>query len=131
MIDEISGPHSNEYEDDCFRDVGTCGLIDVYRRFRGAYLLHHQGGGGPAILPLVATLLSPCPQHPPHWYGQGFTVSDLLLYLACGLFITLMTEAATNSEMSVNFYQTTRPDISDDRHILSEIESFLMNGVYN
>jgi hypothetical protein len=25
-----------------FRDVAPCSLVEVYRRFRGAYCLHHQ-----------------------------------------------------------------------------------------
>jgi hypothetical protein len=26
-----------------FWDVSPCSLVEVYRRFRGAYCLHHQG----------------------------------------------------------------------------------------
>jgi hypothetical protein len=26
-----------------FRDVAPCSLVEVYRRFRGAYCLHYQG----------------------------------------------------------------------------------------
>jgi hypothetical protein len=26
-----------------FRDVVSCGLVEVYRRFRGTYCLHYQG----------------------------------------------------------------------------------------
>jgi hypothetical protein len=37
---EISGSHGDEYEHDCL--LGCC-LVKVYRRFRGAYCLHHQG----------------------------------------------------------------------------------------
>jgi hypothetical protein len=29
-----------------FWDVAPCSLVEVYRRFRGAYCLHHQGGDG-------------------------------------------------------------------------------------
>jgi hypothetical protein len=29
-----------------FCDVAPCSLVVVERRFRGAYYLHHQGGGG-------------------------------------------------------------------------------------
>jgi hypothetical protein len=25
-----------------FRDAGPCSLVKIYRRFRGAYCLHHQ-----------------------------------------------------------------------------------------
>jgi hypothetical protein len=28
-------------------DVAPCSLVEVYRRFRGAYCLHHQGDDHP------------------------------------------------------------------------------------
>jgi hypothetical protein len=28
-----------------FRDVVSCSLVEVDRRFRGAYCFHHQGSG--------------------------------------------------------------------------------------
>jgi hypothetical protein len=34
--------------------------------------------------------------------------------------ITLMTEAATTSETSVDFYQITRPNITEDSHFHSQ-----------
>jgi hypothetical protein len=33
-----------------------------------------------------------------------------------GLFIALMMEAASTSEMSVNFFQTTRRNLPEDSH---------------
>jgi hypothetical protein len=40
---EISGSHGGEYEEDCLLDIAPCSLAEVYRRFRGACCLHHQG----------------------------------------------------------------------------------------
>jgi hypothetical protein len=40
-VSEISGSHSGKYVDCCV--VAPCSLVEVYRRFRGAYCLHHQG----------------------------------------------------------------------------------------
>jgi hypothetical protein len=40
---EISGSHSFEYEFRVFWDVVPCSHVEVDRRFRGAYCLHHQG----------------------------------------------------------------------------------------
>jgi hypothetical protein len=37
---------------------------------------------------------------------------------ARGLLIALMMEAASNSETSVNFYQTTRHNNPEDSHLL-------------
>jgi hypothetical protein len=55
--------------------VAPCSLVEVYRRFRGAYCLHHE----------------------------------------CS--IALMMEAASTSEMSVNFYQTTRCNKPEESHL--------------
>jgi hypothetical protein len=41
---EVSDSQCDEYEDDCLLDVAPCSLVETYRRFRGAYCLHHQGG---------------------------------------------------------------------------------------
>jgi hypothetical protein len=38
-------------------------------------------------------------------------------FLARGLDIALMIEAASTSETSVNFYQTTRHNNPEDRHL--------------
>jgi hypothetical protein len=38
---EISGSHGDEYED-VFWDVAPCSLLEIDRRFSGAYCLHHQ-----------------------------------------------------------------------------------------
>jgi hypothetical protein len=43
MVGEISGSHGGEYEDTVFWDVAPCHLVEVYRHFRGAFCLHHQG----------------------------------------------------------------------------------------
>jgi hypothetical protein len=40
---EIAGSLGGDYEN-VFWDVAPCSLVEVYRRFRGAYCLHHQGG---------------------------------------------------------------------------------------
>jgi hypothetical protein len=55
-----------------------CGLIDAYRRFRGACCLHHQGDDG---------------------------------------LISLMMEAASTSEMSVNVFQTAWRYNPEDSHL--------------
>jgi hypothetical protein len=55
-----------------FCDIALCSLVEVYRRFRGAYCLGHEDA--------------------------------------------LMVEAVSTSETSVNFYQTTRRNISEDIH---------------
>jgi hypothetical protein len=60
------------------KNVAPCSLVEVYRRFRGACCLHHQGDES-----LVA----------------------------------LMMEAASTSETSVNFYQTTRCNTPEDSHL--------------
>jgi hypothetical protein len=41
-VGEISGYHGDEYEDVLW-DVAPCSLVEIDRRFRGAYCLHHQG----------------------------------------------------------------------------------------
>jgi hypothetical protein len=43
IFHEISVYHSGEYEDGFFWVVDPCSLVEVYRRFRGVYCLHHQG----------------------------------------------------------------------------------------
>jgi hypothetical protein len=40
---EIAGSHSGEYEDDCLLDDAPCSLVEIDRRFRGAYCLNQQG----------------------------------------------------------------------------------------
>jgi hypothetical protein len=76
-----------------------------------------------ALLPL-APLLSPDPHPLSHWSGQGCTLSNsfpYLKFLARGLLIALMMEAASTSETSVNFYQTTRRSIPEDSHLLMKL----------
>jgi hypothetical protein len=43
FLGEISGSHGDKYEDDVFWDVTPCSLVEVYRYFRSACCLHHQG----------------------------------------------------------------------------------------
>jgi hypothetical protein len=40
---EISGSYGGEYEDVFFWVGAPCSLVEVYRRFRGACCLQHQG----------------------------------------------------------------------------------------
>jgi hypothetical protein len=40
---KISGSQGDEFEDGCLRVVASCSLVEVYRSFRGACCLHHQG----------------------------------------------------------------------------------------
>jgi hypothetical protein len=61
--------------------VAPCRLVEVYRRFRDASCLYHQGDDRPASI------------------------------------IALMMEAASTSETSVNFYQTTRRYNPEDSHL--------------
>jgi hypothetical protein len=49
MIGEISGFQGDEYED-VFWDVASWSLVEIDRRFRGAYSLHHQGEDSNIIL---------------------------------------------------------------------------------
>jgi hypothetical protein len=62
-----------------FWDNAPCSVMEVGRRFRGAYCLHHQGD---------------------EW---------------------LTMEAASTSETSVNFYQTTRRNIPEGCYLLSAV----------
>jgi hypothetical protein len=38
--DEILGSHGQEYEDDCLLEYYS--VLEIYRRFRDIYCLHHQ-----------------------------------------------------------------------------------------
>jgi hypothetical protein len=42
ILNEALGSHGDEYEDDCVLDVAPCCLVEIDRRFRGAYCLYHQ-----------------------------------------------------------------------------------------
>jgi hypothetical protein len=42
---KISGYHGGEYED-VFRDVAPRSLVEIYRRFTGAYCLPHRPDDG-------------------------------------------------------------------------------------
>jgi hypothetical protein len=44
-------------------------------------------------------------------------VNDVSEVLAASIIIALMTEAANTSQMSVNFYQTTRRNNPEDSHL--------------
>jgi hypothetical protein len=46
FLSEISGSHGGEYEGCYLLGVAPCSLVEVYRRFRGAWYLHHQGDVG-------------------------------------------------------------------------------------
>jgi hypothetical protein len=63
IINEISGSHGGEHEDDW--DAVPCSLIEIDRRFRRAYCLQHQGCG-PRISPTGSLALSSCQVPPPH-----------------------------------------------------------------
>jgi hypothetical protein len=69
-IGEISCFHGDEKKMTVFWIVEPCSLVQVYRRFRGAYCLYHQDD-----------------------------------------------QEVNTSEMSVNFYQTTRRNIREDGHV--------------
>jgi hypothetical protein len=43
---EISGSHGGDYEVRVFWDIAPCSHVEVDRRFRGAYCLHHQDDQG-------------------------------------------------------------------------------------
>jgi hypothetical protein len=45
LLSEISGSHGGEYKDGCLLDC-CASLVEVSRRFRAAYCLHHKGDGG-------------------------------------------------------------------------------------
>jgi hypothetical protein len=40
---KISGSDGYEDKNTIFWDAAPCRLVEIYRRFRGAYCLHHQG----------------------------------------------------------------------------------------
>jgi hypothetical protein len=76
-----------------FWDVASCGLVEVYRRVRGACCFQHQGDQvGFEVLTAVSTKMAV--------FGA----------------IALMMEAARTSETLVNFYQTTRRYNPEDSH---------------
>jgi hypothetical protein len=84
-----------------FWDVLPCFLLNIDRRFRGSYCLHHQGEHGP-LSPLV------CP---------NFTWTDRfvqnLLSFRRGLFVFLMMEAVRTSETLVYSNGATRSYIPE------------------
>jgi hypothetical protein len=49
------------------------------------------------------------------WSGRSFT--DVSQVVAASIIIALMMEAASNSETSVNFYQTIRRNNPEDSHL--------------
>jgi hypothetical protein len=61
-----------------FWDIALCNLIKVDRRFKGAYCHHHQSN-----------------KKAVYWF------------FACGFLITLMMDAASTSETSIYFNETT------------------------
>jgi hypothetical protein len=42
LLGEVSGPHGVEYEDGCLLGCCAVSLVEIGRRFRDAYCLHHQ-----------------------------------------------------------------------------------------
>jgi hypothetical protein len=68
--------------------AAPCSLVQVYRRFRGAWCLNH---------------------HRPD--------DDISEVLAASIIRAMMIEAPSTSEMSVNFYQTTRCNNPEDSHL--------------
>jgi hypothetical protein len=42
-MNESSGSHSDDYEDDVFWGLAPSSLIEIDRRFRDAYYLHDDG----------------------------------------------------------------------------------------
>jgi hypothetical protein len=54
---EISGSHSGEFEDIYFWEVAPRSLLEVDRRFRGAYCLHHQGRESSLFITLMVEAL--------------------------------------------------------------------------
>jgi hypothetical protein len=57
-----------------FWDLAPCSVVEIDRRFRGTYYLHHQA-------------------------------------------MTLIMEAESTSETSINFYETTRRKFQEDNHL--------------
>jgi hypothetical protein len=49
---QSSGSHGGEYEDNSLLGCKPCSLVEVDRRFRGAYFLHH-----PDVIPNIKRFL--------------------------------------------------------------------------
>jgi hypothetical protein len=99
-----------------FWDVLPFSQVDVDRRFRGAYCLHHQGdewaSRGPHIYHRSTS--SSIITHSP--FGSPVHLDS---YITCypfarGSLIALMMEAVLSSETSVIIYLTTRQYIPED-----------------
>jgi hypothetical protein len=104
--------------------VVPCSLVEVYRRFRGACCLQHQGDR------TQDSHLHTCRRknlksHLVNLYGEA-TLCYIRRFEAlqikkakrlCPLLIALMMEAASTSETSVKFYQTALRNIPEDRHL--------------
>jgi hypothetical protein len=94
-----------------FWDIVPSSLVEVDRRFRGVYCLHHQGNDRPCH---NSGGLSPFSRRGsgflPTAVNVGFVVDNVAL-------IALMTEAVRASQTSVNFYQTTRSNIPEQSHL--------------
>jgi hypothetical protein len=61
---EISGSHGREYND-CFMGCCAVNFVEIYRRFRGDYCLHHQddpddGGSCQSLNTLSLNVMYPC-----------------------------------------------------------------------
>jgi hypothetical protein len=61
-----------------FLDVAPCGLVEVYRRFRGACCLHDQGVGLIKIVAIVMKSIKPLLKNV-ELYGWTFATTHLNL----------------------------------------------------
>jgi hypothetical protein len=80
--------------------------------------------------------LSPSPSsiHPARFQPCRACSYFFTHFFASGLLITLMTEAVSTSEMSVNFCETTQCNIPDDNHLLTHcyenLKSQMVTSLY-
>jgi hypothetical protein len=100
-------------------DMAPCSLVEVARRFRGAYCVHRQGddGGSSSFFVLSAA---------PFSSSSPYLLSGILfVFLPCLLFsfsiffllIALMMEAVRNSETSAYYNETTRLNVPEDYYL--------------
>jgi hypothetical protein len=78
---EISGSHGGEHEDDCLlRCCAARSLLEIDRRFRSAYCLHHQGDHRPTCNMLLNIVIPP--KSPKK--SVSFQVSsEYFVYISC------------------------------------------------
>jgi hypothetical protein len=99
---EISGSHGDEYEVyRVFWSVAQCSHVEVDRRFRGAYCLHHQDDDssplkrrststwlhGATSQKTLNFMCSPIVHNFPLLYHEGFESSKKILSTFCHTFI--------------------------------------------